>query len=275
MKVGLALGAGGARGLAHIKIIEAFEEVGIKPSAIAGSSMGAIVGAAYSAGLTSKDMYIAVDELLSGKNGSAWDFFKKSDIIKMLDLLDPSRAPGGIIKGEKFIQYLKEKLVVNKFSELQIPLYIVATEYWTKKQKVFTRGDLYTAIRASYALPGLLVPIVVGQNLYMDGGMVNPLPYDIIEDKCDIVVAVDVSAKQTKGEEHPSSLDILFSSFQIMQHSILTEKLKRSKPTITISTDIKGVRVVEFNKSDSIFEQSERYKNELICELSKALKKKK
>ena len=105
MKIGLALGAGGARGLAFIVILEAFEELGIKPSIISGASIGAIVGAAYAAGLDTKQMRAAVDELVETKNGRFWEIYKKSDLIKLLEFIDPNTKSGGILKGEKIINY--------------------------------------------------------------------------------------------------------------------------------------------------------------------------
>lgn len=108
--------------------------------------------------------------------------------------------------------------------------------------------------------------------MYLDGGLVNPLPYDILLEDCDIVIGVDVLAKNsTNGKHAPSSLDTLFSSFQIMQNAILKEKLKSSAPDILIRTDIKGVRLFEFNKAEDIWKQSVKYKNELKTLLSEYL----
>ena len=149
MKIGLALGAGGARGLAFIVILEAFEELGIKPSIISGASIGAIVGAAYAAGLDTKQMRAAVDELVETKNGRFWEIYKKSDLIKLLEFIDPNTKSGGILKGEKIINYFKSHVKIKKFEELKIPLLVVATNYWEKKQEVLSKGDLLSAVKAA------------------------------------------------------------------------------------------------------------------------------
>ena len=235
MKIGLTLGAGGARGLSFIVILEAFEELGIKPSIISGASIGAIVGSAYAAGLSTKEMREAVNELVVPKNAKFWEIYKRSDIMKLLEFIDPNTKSGGILKGEKIIKYFKSHIEPKKFEELKIPLKIVATNFWDKKQEILSKGDLFSAVKASYSLPGIFTPVERNGKILIDGGMVNPLPYDIISNKCDLLVAIDVSAKPSKKDsDMPPAHEVLFSAFQIMQNSILSAKLSRSKPDILI-----------------------------------------
>lgn len=272
-KIGLALGAGGARGLAHIEILEALDELDIKPSYIAGSSIGAIVGAMYSAGITPKEMKTILNEIIYGKKSKFWEIHKKSDFIKYFDLLDPTIKTGGLLKGDKLIKFLGDKIKVKKFNELQIPLRVVTTDYIKKEQLIIDSGDLLSAIRASYALPFLFSPIKREKKLLVDGGMVNPLPFDVLPDECDVVIAVDVSATNgsSPGLEIPPSYEILFSAFQIMQSSIINAKLKTGKPDVHIKTNIKGVRVHEFMKAEQIFEDAKPYKDQLKNNLSELL----
>lgn len=260
-KIGLSLGAGGARGLAHIIILEAFEELGIKPHIISGSSIGAIIGAAYATGLSTKEIKDSVAELILSKNFKLTEFYKKFDVFKVIDMLDLSLSTTGFFKGDKFLSFYKKRMKTYKFSNLEIPIKIVATEYWNKKEHHFTSGNLIDAVHASYALPTLFTPIKLGDGLYMDGGMVNPLPYDIIQNECDYVVAVDVSSKKgINNNEIPNALDSLFASFQIMQNSILTQKLKSSKPDLLLEVDVKDVRMFEFNKVKKIWKEGEKQK---------------
>ncbi|MBZ0181756.1 MAG: patatin-like phospholipase family protein [Melioribacteraceae bacterium] len=275
MKIGLALGAGGARGLAFIVILEAFEELGIKPSIISGASIGAIVGAAYAAGLDTKQMRAAVDELVETKNGRFWEIYKKSDLIKLLEFIDPNTKSGGILKGEKIINYFKSHVKIKKFEELKIPLLVVATNYWEKKQEVLSKGDLLSAVKASYSLPGIFTPVSRNGKLLIDGGMVNPLPFDVISEKCDLTIAIDVSAKlNNKDAGMPPAHEVLFSAFQIMQNSILSAKLMRSTPNILIKTDIKEIRMLEFLKAKEIYKQAVPFKDQLKSKLELVLKKK-
>ncbi len=261
VKIGLALGSGGARGLAHIILLEAFEELGIKPCMISGCSIGAIIGAAYASGMSPSDMKNLLIELITSKNGKFWEFYKRNDFIKMLEFIDPQLRSGGFIKGEKFIKFFKEKTDVKYFKDLKIPLKVIATEYWEEREIILESGNLLNSIRASYSLPGLFTPIRIGDKLLMDGGLVNPLPYDALLNECDITIAIDVSAKKIKKDiEVPPAYEALFSAFQIMQNSIIKEKLNFNKPDILIKTDIQDVRVLEFNKAESIFEQALPYK---------------
>lgn len=263
-KIGLALGSGGARGLSHILMFEVFEELGIMPSIISGSSIGAIMGAIFASGTPSKEIREVVDDLIFHKNSRFWQIHKKSDYTKMLSFIDFGLKPGGIIKGEKFLKILKEKIKVSTFEELKIPLRIVATDYWEHKEVVLRKGDIHKAVIASFSLPGLFPPVRIKNKLLFDGGMVNPLPYDKIQDECDLTIAIDVSAKKDKQtKSSPPSYEVLFSAFQIMQNSIVGEKLKRKKPDILINTEILNVRVHEFMKVKSIYSQAEKAKDKL------------
>lgn len=272
-KIGLALGSGGARGLAHILMFEVFDELGIMPSIISGSSIGAIMGASFASGTPVQEIKEVVDDLIFHKNSKFWEIHKRSDYTKMLNFIDFGLKPGGIIKGEKFLKVLREEIKVNAFEKLKIPLRIVATNYWDHNEVILEKGDLHKAVIASFSLPGLFPPVKIDEKLLIDGGMSNPLPYDIIEDKCDFTIAIDVSAKKDKFENGtPASYEILFSTFQIMQNSIVTEKLKRTKPDILINTGIQGIRIHEFLKAKSIFEQSQKAKDRLKRVLEKSLK---
>lgn len=271
-KIGLALGSGGARGLSHILMIEVFEELGIKPTIISGSSIGAIIGASYASGRTSKEIREVVNDLIFHKNSKFWEIHKRTEYTKMLNFMDFGLKQGGIIKGAKFRKLLKEYIDVDNFSQLKIPLRIVATNYWDHSQVILKRGDVHQAVTASFSLPGLFPPVEINQKLLIDGGMSNPLPYDIIKDKCDITVAIDVSAKKDRiYNSKPPSYEVLFSAFQIMQDSIVAEKMKRSKPTILVTTGIKEVRIHEFMKAESIYSQAQKAKDKLKRKLAKIL----
>jgi len=273
-KIGLALGSGGARGLAHILMFEVFEELGIKPSIISGSSIGAIMGASYASGTSTKEIREVVNDLIFHKNSRFWQLHKKTEYTKILNFLDPGLKPGGLIKGEKFLKVLRNEIKVNSFEELQIPLKIITTEYWEHEQIILDSGDIHKAVIASFSLPGLFPPVKYDDKLLIDGGMVNPLPYDIIQDECEITVAIDVSAKKSKSNNGiPPYFEVLFSSFQIMQNSIVNEKLKRTEPNILINTEIKDVRIHEFMKAESIFSQASKSKDLLKKKLDKLLSK--
>jgi NTE family protein len=270
--VGIAFGAGGARGIAHLLMIEALDELGVKPSIISGSSIGAVVGAFYAAGFSAKEMREILNQLINPKSDSVFDFLLKSDIVKLFTMFDPQFIKSGFIKGEKFQNYMKSHLQVSRFEELKIPLKIVATDYWKKEAVVFEKGDLIQPIKASYSLPGLFTPVKIKNRILIDGGAVNPLPFDLIMDKCDITIAIDVTAFKVQSEsEIPPTFDSVFTTYQTMQNSIIKERLKFLKPDIYIRPEIYDVRVFDFVKADLIFKQAESAKEELKRQLDKML----
>mgnify|MGYP003411896054 FL=1 len=270
--IGIAFGAGGARGIAHLVMIEALDELGVKPSIIAGSSIGAVVGAFYAAGFSAKEMKEILHQLINPKSDSVFDFLLKSDIVKMFTMFDPQFIRSGFIKGEKFQNYMKNHLKVSRFEELKIPLKIVATDYWKKEAVIFEKGDLIQPIKASYSLPGLFTPVKIKNRILIDGGAVNPLPFDLIMDKCDITIAIDVTAFKAQNEsEIPPTFDSVFTTYQTMQNSIIKERLKFLRPDIYIRPEIFDVRVFDFVKADLIFKQAETAKEELKRQLDKML----
>ncbi|MBI5662077.1 MULTISPECIES: patatin-like phospholipase family protein [Ignavibacterium] len=275
MKIGIAFGSGGSRGIAHILMVETFEELGLKASVVSGSSIGAIAAAFYAAGFDSKEMREILDELIHPKSDSIFDFLLRSDVIKLLTMFDPQIIKSGLIKGEKFQKFLSDRIPARTFKELKIPCYITATDFWSRKEIVFNSGELIPAIKASYSIPGLFTPVEYQGKVLIDGGAVNPLPYDLIKNKCDITVAIDVTASNnTDNKELPATLDSVFSTFQIMQISIIREKLKHIKPDIYIKPVIKDIRLFDFAKTDLIFSQAVKAKDKLKRELENHLNKK-
>jgi NTE family protein len=189
-------------------------------------------------------------------------------------MFDPQFIRSGFIKGEKFQNYMKNHLKVSRFEELKIPLMIVATDYWKKEAVIFEKGDLIQPIKASYSLPGLFTPVKIKNRILIDGGAVNPLPFDLIMDKCDITIAIDVTAFKAQNEsEIPPTFDSVFTTYQTMQNSIIKERLKFLRPDIYIRPEIFDVRVFDFVKADLIFKQAESAKEELKRQLEVLLNK--
>ena len=162
MKVGLALGSGAARGWAHIGVIRALEEAGYKPDIIAGCSIGAFVGAACASG--------DLDMLEAWVGKLTWQ-----DVLK---LLDPSWA-GGLIKGEKLIDFFRQHFLDHDFSALAIPFACVATDLANGREVWLKEGSVAEAVRASIAMPGLFTPVERGDRLLVDGALVNPVPVSL------------------------------------------------------------------------------------------------
>jgi NTE family protein len=270
-RIGLALGAGGARGLAHITVMETLDQLGIRPHRITGSSMGAVMGALYASGLHGRQIRALLDRLTVRENESWTEAFANKDIFKWIDFIDPDLGRGGLVSGESFIRFLLENIKANHFEDLQIRLEVVAADLWSGEQQVFTRGALEPALQASIAIPGLFAPVEYQGRVYVDGGIVNPVPYDLLFDECDFVIAVDVSGRKTREDgEPPSYLETIFSSVNVMQSAIMREKLKVRRPDIYLQPDITNIRVLEFYKAEEILRQTDPLRHELMRRLGKA-----
>jgi NTE family protein len=253
-RIGLALGGGGAKGLAHIPMLEALDELGLRPHRIAGTSIGAIIGALYAAGKSGGEIRALVEQFLIGDEGAARQWFPLPRSLRWLDFIDPSLKQGGLLDSDDFIHYLGETIAARRFADLQIPLRVLAADLWSGEPVVLDSGELLPAVQASMALPGVFPPVKLNGRELVDGGVADPLPYDLLTGDCDLIVAIDVSGdrKPVDGEEL-SFLGVLFHSFQIMSRNILAEKLRKRRPDIYIRPEIDNVRVLEFYKAKQVF----------------------
>lgn len=254
-RIGLALGGGGAKGLCHIAFLKALDEMGLRPSVIAGTSIGAIIGGFYAAGVSGAQM----EEILRK--------VRVLDINKMVDFSGPLTS--AFLKGKGVERFFHKHIPAQRFKDLHIPLKVVATDFWRRREVVFTSGELIPAIRASMSIPGLFKPVKDGNTVLVDGGAVNPLPYDTIRTECDVLIAIDVSgAKTSPGHNQmPSFVESIMSSFQIMQRSIVEHKMQISKPDIYIKPELKNIRVLEFYRYAEIMrgvkDDVEQFKHEV------------
>jgi len=176
-RIGFALGAGSARGWAHIGAIRALEERGIKPDFICGTSIGALVGAAYASG--------ELDRLEKWVNGLAW-----TTVVRLMDLT----WRGGLIRGQRLFTLFRTMFEERNIDDLPIPYGAVATELYSGRELWLRHGNLMDAVRASTAMPGLFTPVVRDNVLVVDGGLVNPVPVSMCRALgAEIVIAIDLS----------------------------------------------------------------------------------
>lgn len=179
-KVGLALGSGGARGWCHIGVLQGLEEIGVKPDMIAGTSMGAVVGAAWAAG--------ALAEL------TAW--VEKLTPAAFLRLMDVSFNAGGLVEARQIETLLKDISVPDRLEDLNCPMTAVATDMRSGREIWFTEGPTYPAVRASAGIPGVMTPVNFDGRWLIDGGIVNPVPVSAARAMgAEVILAVDPNAK--------------------------------------------------------------------------------
>ncbi|AOY90142.1 hypothetical protein BKP64_04180 [Marinobacter salinus] len=272
-RVGIALGSGGANGLAHILMLEALDELSIRPYRIAGSSIGAIIGALYAAGMTGREIRELVEQFIIAPEEHLAHELLNEDALRWVEFLEIDLGNGGLLSGEGFISFLYDTLERETFEELEIPLRIATADLWSREQIVLQTGALLPAVKASMALPGVFIPVILDNRVLIDGGTVNPVPYDLLTEDCDLVIGIDVIGERTKPKAlMPSYFETIFNAPKVMQHAIMSEKRRHTKPAIYLAPRIVDVRALEFYRANEIFAQARPAKEELKHRLSKLLK---
>ncbi|TIS59300.1 patatin-like phospholipase family protein [Mesorhizobium sp.] len=267
---GIAFGGGGARGLAHIHAIEALDELGIKPVAIAGSSIGAIMGAGMASGMTGKNIHAYARSILG----------RPAEVATRMWRARPGTFTEALQGGLRVSQFNVERIlraflpdaIPESFAELKIPLKVTATDFFGHKLAVFADGDLHSALAASAAIPAVFRPVMRDGRLLIDGGIYNPVPFDLIETDADIIIAVDVVGAPTEAErKHPTSVDLMFGATQLMMQSIIANKLNQCQPDILIRPAVSKYRVLDFMKIDALLAETADIKDELKREIDGAI----
>jgi NTE family protein len=289
-KIGLALGSGSARGWAHIGVIQALSKLGIKPDIVAGSSIGAFVGAAYASN--------KIDELAYWVNTLTWK--------NILNYIDLTIVGGGFIEGEKLIEFARSHIEENSIELLPRQFGAVATELNTGREIWFQKGDLLEAVRASIALPGVFTPVKVDGRWLVDGGLSNPVPVSLCRAMgADVVIAVnlngDIVGKHTRKNNHqkqnsdntsnnnenslkdrissqiansfqeqkeifltrlfgdeldsPGLVEVTMSSINIMQDRLTRSRMAGDPPDIIMSPQLSYLGLMEFDKAAIAIEE--------------------
>lgn len=254
--IALALGAGGARGLAHIHALAAFDDLGIKPKIISGTSIGSIMGAAYSAGMSARDIEEHVKNSFDDRVHLVTQAFKvrPSSVKSFL-------ADGGLRLGEFnletiFSVFLPEA-IPETFEDLSIPLKIIATDYYSARTEVFASGPLHKPLAASAAIPAIFLPVTIQDRFFVDGSTTNPCPLAEVQDIADHVIAIDVTGGPTGDpSERPSKVEVMYKTNQIMQQSIVRAKARLHPDTVLLRPTVNNYRALDFLKVTEILEET-------------------
>ena len=259
-RIGVALGGGSARGLTHIPYIEAMDELGLKPSVISGTSIGALIGSGWAAGMTGKEI-----------REHAYGVLGTMRIIAGKLWATQLRGVGGILKNGISMQ-LDATSIVDAFSpgtiplefkDLKIPLYVVATDFQSWHQVVFSSGLLRPAIAGSIAIPSLFKPVSYASHILVDGGVVNPLPLDQADIDTDFLIGIDVNGDPSEGiaKTDHKALDIWFGSAQIMMHSLTAHMMAAYPPDLYVRPHLAQVGALEFWRVKEIIGHAEKEKD--------------
>lgn len=277
-RIGLALGSGSARGWAHLGVIRALERAGIQADIVCGTSVGALVGAAYAAG--------EVERLDAWVRTLSWQA-----VMNLMDV----RLSGGLMQGGKLVSFFRSHFQDRGIGQLPRPFACVATELTSGREVWLQSGPVVDAVRASVALPGLLAPVVHEERLLVDGGLVNPVPVSLCRAMgADIVIGVDLNwdligrrnqvPDEVKTEagpvenglldslfakfrgprgfdaglQNPSMLDVLTTSLNIMQVRITRSRLAGEPADVLVQPRLSGIAAMDFHRGAVAAAEGER-----------------
>lgn len=259
-RIGVALGGGSARGLTHIPFIEAMDELGLKPTVIAGTSIGALIGAGWANGMTGAELREHSVNVLGTLR-----------IIAARLWGHQIRNLGGLLQNGFNMQLDANRVVdaflpdifPDHFEELQIPLYVVATDFQSWHQAVFNSGKLRPTIAGSIAIPSFFKPVNYANHLLVDGGVVNPLPLDQAAADADILVGIDVNGDPSDRLNRADyrALDVWFGSAQIMMHSLTAHMMAAYPPDVYARPHVNAFGAMEFWRVKEILEAADKEKD--------------
>lgn len=233
-RVGISLSGGGAKGIAHLGVLQALEECGFKPQVIAGVSAGAIIGALYADGKTPKEIC---------------QFFKDSSFFKFVKIVVPKK---GVMSTERFYNLLDGFLTAKTFEELQMPLTINATELIEGKNVYFNSGSLVDKIVASSSVPIFLTPKEMEGKVYVDGGIFCNMPAKVIRQDCDILFGVHVNPIVTEGSIN-GMMDVMERVYHLsIQASTVSEK--RACDVVIEPLKARNYGMFNISKTQEIFD---------------------
>lgn len=279
-RIGLVLGGGAARGWAHIGVIRALEQAGIKPDLVCGTSIGALVGAVYAAG--ELDQF---EQWVLGLNFS--------EIVSYLDV----SLSSGLLKGDRLMEFFHRDFKDRNIEEMKMPFAAVATDFSNGSEIWLQKGSMFDAVRASIALPGLFTPVMYEGAILVDGGLVNPVPVSLGRAMgADVLIAVDLNSdaltRHTNTESHvekssntvtnnesnewidklkngleslmpsspstspkfPSMLDVMATSINIMQVRITRSRMAGEPPDVIVTPKLADIGLLDFHRAEESIE---------------------
>lgn len=246
--IGLALGSGASRGLAHIGVIKTLLENGIKPDFVSGCSIGAMIGALYCCGI---DMDM-LENICRKMKADIW--------------MDPAVSKKGILAGNKAEEFMRLLTKNKKIEDLEIPIRIIATDLVKSKRYVFSSGYIWKAVRASISIPGIFCPVEMDDMVLVDGGVLERVPASLVKDMgADIVIAVDV----VRGENHikpKNFFEVIMQSIETMENEIVKSCI--ADADIYITPIIKNINPLDFTQVDLCIKEGSKATKEALPKIN-------
>ncbi|HFC05658.1 MAG TPA: patatin-like phospholipase family protein [Rhizobiales bacterium] len=272
-KIGLALGGGAARGVSHIPLLEAIDELGVQPVKMAGTSIGALVGAAYASGVSGAELREHTTSVLANKLDAAKRLFNHSH-GSIFDLVNFSFRRPTQVDGLNLTTLALPDGVVENIQDTKIDFTVTATDFYKREEIAICSGPLRQAVAASIAIPGVIEAPDINGRLVIDGAMVNPVPMNHVCDDVDILIAIDVTGGPVEKEgKRPGYTDLALGVTQIMQHSITRLHRARYKPDIYLAPPVNPFRAYEFFKVEEILAAGDEVKEDFKRDLARLLEK--
>jgi NTE family protein len=269
-RIGVALGGGSARGLTHIPYIEAMDELGLKPSVIAGCSIGALLGSGWANGMSGAELrehsysVLGTMKIIAGR---IW-----GNQFKVLGNILQKGLHMQLDAGHVVDSFLPEPFPTT-FEELKIPLYVVATDFQSWHQAVFSSGSLRPAIAGSIAIPTLFRPVQFSNHLLVDGGVVNPLPLDQAAIDCDVLIGIDVNGDPSHriNQIEYGPLDSWFGAAQIMMHALIAHTMAAYPPDVYVRPHVDMFGAMEYWRVREIIEYAANDKDNFKRQLTRKI----
>ncbi len=266
LAIGLALGGGAARGLAHIVVLEVFDELGLRPAMMAGASIGAMVGAAYAAGMSALELRQHALSVLGRPVHVARKLLRGGE-ARPRNLLNFSISRGMMLDGAALINLFMPPGLPERLEDLPIPLIISATDFYAAEERVITTGPLREAVAASIAIPGLIAAPKISGRLMVDGAISNPVPFDHLQAAgCRPVIAVEVTGHPSglvRDGRKPGLTELALGATQIMQLQIAALKRQLSPPELWVDPPLDAYRAYDFLKCREILERADAMRDDL------------
>lgn len=251
MEVVLALGGGGAKGAAHIPVLEALDDLGLRPKAIAGTSIGALVGGAYAAGHSGAALRAHAETLMARRAKAIWTMVKDPRNKRLQGLLSPEAA---VELG------VPEAGIPETFEELQIPFISVATDFYEHEAVGLHSGPLMSAIAASIAIPAVFLPMEIDGRTLVDGGLTQNVPVSVLPEG--FLIAVDVLDYPDEARP-PGRIRAGIGAVQIMIKAAMRAELAKRPPDLLLEPDTGGVGPLDFGRLDDILASSQGVREEV------------
>jgi NTE family protein len=237
------------------------DELGVRPTAIAGTSAGAMIGAAYASGMTGREIRRHVTSLAHNR-AEVFRRLMAARAGSFASLFSGGFGSATQVDGEKFCEQFLPAAVPDDFDALRIPLLVIASDLYRRQQVVLSSGPLRRAVAASMALPTLVRPIAIDGQVLVDGGATNPLPFDQLRGRADVIVAVDISGEPNAARHDiPNPWEAILATILVMGQAITTEKLKHGAPDLIVRPNVGLFRTLDFFQASAILR---------VCETAKA-----